>query len=231
MQVLRNSQVNKGWRKFDGSQRCQVHPGLTGQHAVRAQRSSKKRQTKPIEISHKSLVLKELTSNGFGPLYAKQTQFRVVEAATIGGLAMSEAGTQTITAATKIGTNPDNRFRQATSNRGSRGIRDQPRNSPTHTEKRIRISPAFPWSSRGQLPPGRVGSFRGYPLLTILLAAVKAWPTLDRVAQIGAEWDRQTRKLDNACPAGRKSGGWRVARRWQMADGGGQMADGGGPGG
>ena len=44
-------------------------------------------------------------------------QFRpfkvVVEAATIGGLAMSEAGTQTITTATKIGTNPDNRFRPA----------------------------------------------------------------------------------------------------------------------
>ena len=139
---------------------------------------------------------------------------------------MSEAGTQTITAATKIGTNPDNRFRQATSNRGSRGIRDQPRNSPTHTEKRIRISPAFPWSSRGQLPPGRVGSFRGYPLLTILLAAVKAWSTLDRVAQIGAEWDRQTRKLDNACPAGRKSGGWRVADgRWRMAEAKWRMAE------
>src|SRR5271157_4908975 len=60
---------------------------------------------------------------------------------------MPEAGTQTITAATKIRTNPDNRFRPATSNRGSRGIRDQPRNSPTHTEKRIRISPAFPWPS------------------------------------------------------------------------------------
>ena len=52
-----------------------------------------------------------------------------------------------ITAATKIRTNPDNRFRPATSNRGSRGIRDQPRNSPTHTEKRIRISPAFPCPS------------------------------------------------------------------------------------
>ena len=138
-------------------------PELTEQHAVRAQRSSKKRQTKPIEISHKSLVLKELTSNGFGPLYAKQTQFRVVEAATIGGLAMSEAGTQTITAATKIGTNPDNRFRQATSNRGSRGIRDQPRNSPTHTQKREfgrsyavgRFSTATGVEMRG---PGNLGS-------------------------------------------------------------------------
>ena len=51
-----------GWRKLDGSQRCQVHLGLTEQHAVRAKRSSKKRQTKPIEISHKPLALKELTS-------------------------------------------------------------------------------------------------------------------------------------------------------------------------
>jgi len=47
--------------------------------------SSKKRQTKPIGISHKSLALKELTSHRFGPLYAKQTQFRVAEAATLAG--------------------------------------------------------------------------------------------------------------------------------------------------
>ena len=38
-----------------------------------------------------------------------------------------------------------------------------------------------------------------------------------------AEWDRQTRILDNACPAGAAG---RVANgEWQMADGGGQMAD------
>ena len=38
-----------------------------------------------------------------------------------------------------------------------------------------------------------------------------------------AEWDRQTRKLDDACPegaAGRVAGG-----EWQMVDGGGQMAE------
>ena len=58
-----------------------------------------------------------------------------------------EAAQRPITAATKIRTNSDNRFRPATSNRGSRGIRDQPRNSPTHTEKRIRICPAFPCPS------------------------------------------------------------------------------------
>src|SRR5208337_1922942 len=137
----------RGWRKLDGSQRGRVHPGLTEQHAVGAQRSSKKRQTKPIEISHKSLALRELTSDGFGLLYAKQTQFRVVEAATSEG-----------------------------------------------------------WRCR---KPARR----------------QAWPTLDRVAQIGAQWDRQTRKRDNACPAGaagRVGGG-----EWRMADGGGQTADGG----
>ena len=39
-----------------------VHRGLTEQQAVRALQSSKKRQTEPIEISHNSLALKELTS-------------------------------------------------------------------------------------------------------------------------------------------------------------------------
>ncbi len=145
MQVSRKGQIRSGWRRLDGSQRGRVHRGLTEQHAVRAKRSSKKRQTKPIEISHKSLVLKELTSDGFGLLYAKQTQFRVVEAATLEG-----------------------------------------------------------WRCR---KPARR----------------HAGPTLDRVAQIGAEWDRQTRKLDDACPegaAGRVAGG-----EWQMVDGGGQMAE------
>ena len=39
----------------------------------------------------------------------------------------------------------------------------------------------------------------------------------------GAEWDRQTRKLNNACPAG--AAGRVASGEWQMADGGGQMAD------
>jgi hypothetical protein len=56
---------------------------LTEQHAVRAKQSTKKRQTKPIEISHKPLTVKELMSDGFGLLYAKRTQFPVVEAATL----------------------------------------------------------------------------------------------------------------------------------------------------
>ena len=94
VQVLRNGQVIRVGESLTVRQCCQVHSGLTEQYAVRAQRSSKKRQTKPIEISHKSLALKELTSDGFGLLYAKGTQFRVVEAATLAGQAMPEAGTQ-----------------------------------------------------------------------------------------------------------------------------------------
>ncbi len=117
---------------------------MTEQHAVRARRSSKKRQTKPIKIGHKSLALKELTSDGFGPVYAKQTQFRVIEAATLEG-----------------------------------------------------------W--RCPKPARR-----------------QAWPTLDRVAQTGTEWDRQTWKPDNACPA---SAAGRVAGGDRRVAGGGCRAD------
>ena len=45
------------------------------------------------------------------------------------------------------------RFGPATADRGSRGIRDQPRNPPKSTEKRIRINFPFPCPSRGQLLP------------------------------------------------------------------------------
>jgi hypothetical protein len=58
-----------------------------------------------------------------------------------------------IAPATKIRTNPYSRFGPATADRGSRGIRVQPRNSPKYTEKRIRINFPFPCPSRGQLPP------------------------------------------------------------------------------
>src|SRR5208337_837018 len=54
---------------------------------------------------------------------------------------------QHITPATKIRTNPSSRFGPATADRGSRGIRDQPRNPPKYTEKRIRIN--FPFPRRG----------------------------------------------------------------------------------
>src|SRR5271157_1854733 len=63
------------------------------------------------------------------------------------------AGASHITPATKIRTNPYSRFGPATADRGSRGIRDQPRNPPKYTETRIRINFPFPCPSRGQLPP------------------------------------------------------------------------------
>src|SRR5208337_249504 len=52
-----------------------------------------------------------------------------------------------ITPATKIRTHPYSRFGPATADRGSRGIRDQPRNPPKYTEKRIRINFPFPCQS------------------------------------------------------------------------------------
>src|SRR5271157_4628837 len=63
---------------------------------------------------------------------------------------LSQEGQETsfpITPATKIRTNPYSRFGPATADRGSRGIRDQPRNPPKCTEKRIRID--FPFPRRG----------------------------------------------------------------------------------
>ncbi len=44
-----------------------------------------KRRTKPIEISRKSLALRELTSDEFVMPYAEQTQFRVAAGRDIGG--------------------------------------------------------------------------------------------------------------------------------------------------
>ena len=60
---------------------------------------------------------------------------------------------ENITPATKIRTNPYSRFGPARADRGSRGIRDQARNPPKYTEKRIRINFPFPCPSRGRLPP------------------------------------------------------------------------------
>ena len=71
------------------------------------------------------------------------------------------------------------RFGPATADRGSRGIRDQPRNPPKYTEKRIRINFPFPCPSRGRAharrvgsPARRVGSFRGYAFVMTFLAGV-----------------------------------------------------------
>ena len=46
------------------------------------------------------------------------------------------------------------RFGPATADRGSRGIRDQPRNSPKYTEKRIRIDFPFPCRLHSDLGGG-----------------------------------------------------------------------------
>src|SRR5271166_3806445 len=62
---------------------------------------------------------------------------------------------------------------------GTTWIRDQPRNPPKYTEKRIRINFPLPCPSRGRAharrvgsPARRVGSFRGYPFVMIFLAWV-----------------------------------------------------------
>src|SRR5271165_3226477 len=55
---------------------------------------------------------------------------------------------------------------------GTTWIRDQPRNPPKYTEKRIRINFPFPCPSRGRAHACRVGSFRGYPFVMIFLAGV-----------------------------------------------------------
>jgi len=79
--VLRNIQVIRAGESLTVRNVARFTPGSTEQHAVRAKRSSRKRQTKPIEISYKRLAFKELTLYVFGIIYAKQTQFQVVEAA------------------------------------------------------------------------------------------------------------------------------------------------------
>src|SRR5208283_2288962 len=70
----------------------------------------KKRRTKPIEISRKSLALKELTSDVFGLLYAEQTQFPGRGGRDTGGLAMPEAGTWTGLAHAGSGNRPGSRL-------------------------------------------------------------------------------------------------------------------------
>src|SRR5208337_439696 len=72
-------------RKKRPKPRPNSRPGRLDLTSVKLGSSALGRCPKPIGISHKSLALKELTSDGFGLLYAKRTQFRVVEAATLKG--------------------------------------------------------------------------------------------------------------------------------------------------
>src|SRR5208337_4678581 len=62
VQLLWNSQVIMAGESLTVRNPARFARGLTERHALWAKLSSKKRQTKPIEISHKSLALKELTS-------------------------------------------------------------------------------------------------------------------------------------------------------------------------
>ncbi len=48
---------------------------MTERDTARARPSSRKRQTKPIQISHNLVALKKFKLDIFGSLYAKQTQF------------------------------------------------------------------------------------------------------------------------------------------------------------
>src|SRR5271165_6512260 len=66
----------------------------------------------------------------------RPTMVQLAEVSALGSAGRSPR-TALNTPATKIRTNPYSGFGPATSNRGSRGIRDQPRNLPTYTEKRI----------------------------------------------------------------------------------------------
>jgi len=74
----------------------------------------------------------------------------------------------------------------------------------------------IPYAKRSQFRVVEDGTLEGWRCRKP--ARRQAWPALDRVAETGAEWDRQTRKQDNACPAGD------VGR---VASGGGQMAEAG----
>src|SRR5271165_626758 len=76
----------------------------------------------------------------------RPTMVQLAEVSALGSAGRSPR-TALNTPATKIRTNPYSGFGPATANRGSRGIRDQPRNPPKYTEKRIRINFPFPCPS------------------------------------------------------------------------------------
>ena len=85
VQILRNSQVIRAGESLTVRSAARFTPDGSNSTRFRPSGRQKSAKQSPIEISHKALSLKELTSDGFGILYAKQTQFRVVEAATLEG--------------------------------------------------------------------------------------------------------------------------------------------------
>ena len=126
-------------------------------------------------LSNYNADRKDLFSANCGPAYLKEVRLSDVDRLEIQQLWAEwqdhlAQRLAIIIPATKIRTNPYSRFGPATADRGSRGIRDQPRNPPKYTEKRIRIT--FPCPSRGATPARRVGSFHGYPFVMIFLAGV-----------------------------------------------------------
>jgi len=109
-------------------------------------------------LSNSNADRKDLFSANCGPAYLKEVRLSDVDRFVMKQLWAEwqdhlAQRLAIIIPATKIRTNPYSRFGPATADRGSRGIRDQPRNPPKYTEKRIRINFPFPCPSRGQLPP------------------------------------------------------------------------------
>src|SRR5208337_2808944 len=106
-------------------------------------------------LSNSNADRKDLFSAHCGPAYLKEGRLSDVDRLEIQQLWAEwqdhlAQRLAIIIPATKIRTNPYSRFAPATADRGSRGIRDQLRNPPKYTEKRIRINFPFPCPSRGQ---------------------------------------------------------------------------------
>ena len=103
-------------------------------------------------LSNYNADRKDLFSANCGPAYLKEVRLSDVDRFVIKQLWAEwqdhlAQRLAIIIPATKIRTNPYSRFGSATADRGSRGIRDQPRNPLKYTEKRIRINFPFPCPS------------------------------------------------------------------------------------
>ena len=114
-------------------------------------------------LSNSNADRKDLFSANCGPAYLKEVRLSDVDRFVMKQLWAEwqdhlAQRLAIIIPATKIRTNPYSRFGPATADRGSRGIRDQPRNPPKYTEKRIRINVPFPRPSRGGPTPAGWGA-------------------------------------------------------------------------
>jgi hypothetical protein len=95
VQLLWNSQVIRAGESLTVRNAARFARGLTERHALWTKQSSKKRQTKPIEISHKPLALKELTSIHSGLLVQNEPNSGSLQDGRSEGYTTLEAGTQT----------------------------------------------------------------------------------------------------------------------------------------